>query len=74
MSAGRRRSRSRKHEADSEESDSDGDQLTSSRTESSNQLDAARIKQSEYGSGRGHYLEPIRLKGICAQFKEVCLS
>lgn len=50
INPGRRRSRSRKHEADSEDSDSDADQLTSSRTESSNQLDAARIKQSNYQS------------------------
>ncbi|EEB16564.1 down syndrome cell adhesion molecule, putative [Pediculus humanus corporis] len=42
----RSRSRSRKREADSDGSDSDNDQLTSSRTESSNQLDTSRLKQS----------------------------
>lgn len=44
-SKGRRR-HSRKTEPESEESDSDPDQLTSSRTESSNQLDA-KIKHSK---------------------------
>lgn len=44
-SKGRRR-HSRKTEPESEESDSDQDQLTSSRTESSNQLDA-KIKHSK---------------------------
>ena len=43
----RSRSRSRKREADSDGSDSDNDQLTSSRTESSNQLDTSRLKQSK---------------------------
>ncbi|XP_049785936.1 Down syndrome cell adhesion molecule-like protein Dscam2 [Schistocerca cancellata] len=41
-----RRRGSRKTEVDSDESDSDPDQLTSSRTESSNQLDAAKIKHN----------------------------
>ncbi|XP_063239602.1 LOW QUALITY PROTEIN: cell adhesion molecule Dscam2-like [Bacillus rossius redtenbacheri] len=36
----------RKTDVDSEESDSDPDQLTSSRTESSNQLDAGKMKHS----------------------------
>ncbi|KAL0280104.1 UNVERIFIED_CONTAM: hypothetical protein PYX00_001493 [Menopon gallinae] len=44
MNSGRKRSRTRKREAVSEDSDSDLDQLTSSRTESSNQLDASRMK------------------------------
>lgn len=42
-----RRRSSRKTDVDTDESDSDPDQLTSSRTESSNQLDAAKVKQSE---------------------------
>ncbi|XP_014291200.1 cell adhesion molecule Dscam2 isoform X4 [Halyomorpha halys] len=45
-SKGRRRRRSRKTDAESDESDSDPDQITSSRTESSNQLDAAKAKQA----------------------------
>lgn len=42
-----RRRSSRKTDAESDESDSEGDQLTSSRTESSNQLDAAKARQSQ---------------------------
>jgi len=38
---------SRKTDVDTDESDSDPDQLTSSRTESSNQLDAGKVKHSE---------------------------
>ncbi|GFG32700.1 hypothetical protein Cfor_00545 [Coptotermes formosanus] len=38
---------SRKTDIDTDESDSDPDQLTSSRTESSNQLDAGKVKHSE---------------------------
>lgn len=42
-----RRKAGRKTDLDSEESESDGDQLTSSRTESSNQLDM-KLKHSEF--------------------------
>ncbi|XP_023703051.1 Down syndrome cell adhesion molecule-like protein Dscam2 isoform X3 [Cryptotermes secundus] len=41
-----RRRSSRKTDVDTDESDSDPDQLTSSRTESSNQLDAAKVKHN----------------------------
>lgn len=47
QSSKNRRRHSRKTEPESDESDSDQDPLTSSRTESSNQLDA-KIKHSEY--------------------------
>ncbi|XP_046679214.1 Down syndrome cell adhesion molecule-like protein Dscam2 isoform X7 [Homalodisca vitripennis] len=43
-----RRRSSRKTDAETDESDSEGDQLTSSRTESSNQLDANKARQSQY--------------------------
>ena len=46
MKSSRRRG-SRKTDVDTDDSDSDPDQLTSSRTESSNQLDAGKIKHSE---------------------------
>ncbi|KFB50862.1 AGAP004902-PA-like protein [Anopheles sinensis] len=54
-SKGRRR-HSRKTEPESEESDSDQDQLTSSRTESSNQLDAKmkHSKDLDVGAAGGH--------------------
>ncbi|KAG8307164.1 hypothetical protein J6590_030102 [Homalodisca vitripennis] len=41
-----RRRSSRKTDAETDESDSEGDQLTSSRTESSNQLDANKARQN----------------------------
>uniref|UniRef100_A0A8W7PSC8 Down syndrome cell adhesion molecule-like protein Dscam2 n=1 Tax=Anopheles coluzzii TaxID=1518534 RepID=A0A8W7PSC8_ANOCL len=67
-SKGRRR-HSRKTEPESEESDSDPDQLTSSRTESSNQLDA-KMKHSkdldvaaggpgDHGYNPNHYMRSI---------------
>lgn len=45
-----RRRQSRKHtsgDVETDESESDPDQLTSSRTESSNQLDAGKLKHSK---------------------------
>lgn len=41
----RRRSRGRKHEAESDDSESDPELITSSRTESSNQLDVTRVSK-----------------------------
>ncbi|CAG2066904.1 unnamed protein product, partial [Timema podura] len=41
-----RRRSSRKTDVDTDESDSDPDQLTSSRTESSNQLDMGKLKHN----------------------------
>lgn len=46
-----RRRQSRKHtsgDVETDESESDPDQLTSSRTESSNQLDAGKLKHSKH--------------------------
>lgn len=48
MKAAARRRGSRKTDVDTDDSDSDPDQLTSSRTESSNQLDAGKIKHSKF--------------------------
>jgi len=56
-----RRRHSRKTEPESEESDSDQDQLTSSRTESSNQLDA-KLKHSKntYNLSDGYPIQLMR--------------
>ena len=47
-----RRMSCRKTDADSDDSDSDGDPLTSSRTESSNQLETAKVKRT---SSKNHF-------------------
>lgn len=48
VSSRRRQQRKQHHQGDeSDESESDADQLTSSRTESSNQLDAGKLKHSQ---------------------------